>query len=194
MCSLGIAATMALTAAQSVLTFKAQEAQYNAQMEAWRANVKSAGEALNDQTYLENTRMEQTKAQATHKLLELQKETLQAQGTAMASSEGGGLSEEMLLQDIEKQRADYSDAIAYNLKNEAAQSEFNKKAMHSEAESRARAGNPGPAPSLGMSLGLDLAGAAIDAYSTYHVSAPSRRGDIKSASSTKKRPPTYPGI
>ena len=84
---------MALTAVQSVLTFKAQEAQYNAQMEAWRANVKSAGEALNDQTYLENTRMEQTKAQATHKLLELQKETLQAQGTAMASSEGGGLSE-----------------------------------------------------------------------------------------------------
>ena len=67
-------------------------------------------------------------------------------------------------------------------------------AMHAEAESRARAGNPGPAPSLGMSLGLDLAGAAIDAYSTYHVSAPSRRGDIKSASSTKKRPPTYPGI
>ena len=92
------------------------------------------------------------------------------------------------------QRADYSDAIAYNLKNEAAQSEFNKKAMHAEATARARAGNPGPAPSLGMSLGLGLAGAAIDAYSTYHVSAPSRRGDIKSASSTKKRPPTYPGI
>ena len=183
---------MAVSAAQSVLTFKAQQAQYAAQMAAWQANVQSAGKSLNDQSTQEGVRLQQQDAMASHKKMELHKEALRAQGTALASSEGGGLSEEMLLQDIERQRLDYSDIIGYNLKNEMLQSEMNVKGMRAEAESRARAGNPGPAPSLNYAaLGVGLAGTALDAYSSFHIKP--RKGDIKTASSRPSSAPFDPG-
>ena len=50
MCTLIGALGFAVSAAQSVLTFKAQQAQYNAQLAAYRANIKSAAQSYNDQT------------------------------------------------------------------------------------------------------------------------------------------------
>ena len=190
-----MAAGMAVNAAQSVLTFKAQQAQYAAQMAAWQANVQSAGKSLNDQATQEGVRIQQQDAAASNKKMELQKEALRAQGTALASSEGGGLSEELLLQDIERQRLDYSDIIGYNLKNEMLQSEMNVKGMRAEAESRARSGNPGPAPSFNYAaLGVGLAGTALDAYSSFHIKKP-RNGDIKTAAKSSSTPfdPGYNG-
>lgn len=179
-----------MSAVQSVLTFKAQEAQYNAQLSAYQANIKAAGTAYNDQTTQENLRMQQIQATAVDKKVDLYKESMRATGTALASSEGGGLSEELLLQDIERQRADYSDIVGYNLKNELQQSRMNMKGMHSEATSRGNTGNPGPAPSLGLALGTGLAGAAIDAFSNMHVT---KHGDIKSASSYGSKAKFDPG-
>ena len=179
MCSIMGALGFAVNAAQSVLAFKAQQAQYNAQLAAFQANAKAAGDSYEDQTSQEGLRMQQAQAAATEKKMELYKESLRAKGTVLASSEGGGLSEEMLLQDIERQRADYSDIVGYNLRNEMQQSQMNMKGMHAEATSRGMSGNPGPAPSR-ASLGLGLAGAALGAYDSYHVR---RAGDIKTAAS-----------
>lgn len=168
MCTLIGALGFAVSAAQSVLTFKAQQAQYNAQLAAYRANIKSAAQSYNDQTAQEGLKNQQQQVQAVEKQQDLFKESLQSKGTQLASSEGGGLSEEMLLQDIERQRADYSDMVAYNLKNEIAQSQMNMKGMWAQATTRGQHGNPGPAPSAaGMYLGM--AGAALGAYNDYHV-------------------------
>lgn len=168
MCTLIGALGFAVSAAQSVLTFKAQQAQYNAQLAAYRANIKSAAQSYNDQTAQEGLKNQQQQVQAVDKQQDLFRESLQSKGTQLASSEGGGLSEEMLLQDIERQRADYSDMVAYNLKNEIAQSQMNMKGMWAQATARGQHGNPGPAPSAaGMYLGM--AGAALGAYNDYHV-------------------------
>jgi len=169
----------AVSAAQNVLAFKAQQAQYNAQLAAFHANAESAGKSYQDQTSQEGLRMQQTQAAVVDKKLELYKEAMRAQGTTLASSEGGGLSEEMLLQDLERQRADYSDIVGYNLRNEMQQSQMNMKGMHAEATTRGMSGNPGPGPSR-LSLGIGLAGAALGAYDSYHVR---RAGDIKTAAS-----------
>ena len=179
MCSLMGALSFAVSAAQSALAFKAQQAQYNAQLAAFQANAEAAGAAYADQTAQEGLRMQQTQAAAVDKKMDLYRESLRTQGTALASSEGGGLSEEMLLQDIERQRADYSDIVGYNLKNEMQQSRMNMKGMHAAATSRGASGNPGPGPSP-LSLGLGLAGAALGAYDTYHIR---RAGDINTAAS-----------
>lgn len=179
MCTLMGALGFAVSAAQSVLTFKAQQAQYNAQLAAFQANAEAAGKAYDDQTAQEGLRMQQAQTAAVDKKMELYKESLRAKGTTLASSEGGGLSEEMLLQDIERQRADYSDIVGYNLRNEMQQSRMNMEGMHAEATSRGQSGNPGPAPSS-LSLGLGLAGAALGAYDNYHVR---RAGDIRTAAS-----------
>lgn len=179
MCSIMSALGFAVSAAQNVLAFKAQQAQYNAQLAAFHANAESAGKSYQDQTSQEGLRMQQTQAAAIDKKLELYKESMRAQGTTLASSEGGGLSEEMLLQDLERQRADYSDIVGYNLRNEMQQSQMNMKGMHAEATTRGMSGNPGPGPSR-LSLGIGLAGAALGAYDSYHVR---RAGDIKTAAS-----------
>lgn len=188
MCSLMGALSFAVSAAQSVMTFQAQKAQYNAQLAAYRANMKSAGESYEDQTAAEGVRNQQQQTEALNKKLDLYKESMRAKGTTLASSEGTGLSEQLLLQDIERQRADYSDIVGYNLRNEIDQSQRNMKGMWAQAMTRGQQGNPGPAPSS-AGLYLGLAGAALGAYNNFHV-AP--HGDIQTApSSTSYRSSTY---
>lgn len=189
MCSVMGALSFAMGAAQSVLTFKAQQEQYaaqvnqyNAQVAAYQANIKSAGDSYHDQTTAEGIKDQQQQAEAVNKKLDLYKESMRAKGTTMASSEGPGLSEELLLQDIERQRADYSDIVGYNLRNEINQSQLNMKGMQSQATTRGMQGNPGQPPSAPSAGGLllGLGGAALGAYSNYHV-APHK--DIKTAAS-----------
>ena len=178
MCSLMGVLSFAVGAAQSVLTFQAQKAQYAAQkaqydanLAAYQRNMKSAATSYHDQTAAEGIKNQQQQAEAVNKKMDLYKESMRAKGTTLASSEGPGLSEEMLLQDIERQRADYSDVVGYNLRNEIDQSQRNMKGMWAQAMSRGQQGNPGVAPvepsSAGMYIGL--AGAALGAYNNFHV-------------------------
>lgn len=189
MCSMIGALGFALNAAQTVLTFKAQQAQYEAQAAAYQANMKSAADSYHDQTAAEGVRNQEQQTQAVQKKLDLYKENLQSKGSTLASSEGGGLSEEMLLQDIERRRADYSDIVGYNLRNEIAQSQRNMKGMRAQANTRAQQLHPGEAPdSSGMWLGI--AGAALGAYNQYHVTP---HADIKTAAAytTPQPQPKY---
>ena len=197
MCSLMGALSFAVGAAQSILSFQAQKeqyrqqqrqyaaqkAQYDAQLAAYEANKANAAASYQDQLNAEGVRNQQQQNEAVNKKLELYRESLRAKGTTLASSEGPGLSEELLLQDIERQRADYSDIVGYNLRNELYQSQRNMKGMWAQAMSRGQQGNPGVAPlapsspsSSGLYIGL--AGAALGAYNNFHVTP---HADIQTA-------------
>jgi hypothetical protein len=199
-------ASFALTAATQVMSFKAaqqqadaqayaqaqsnaaQIAMQNNQIAAWQDAVASAGKSLADQTHQEDTRMNQVRDQAVDKQIDLLREAAQARGTALASSESGGLSEELLLADIERQREMYSERVSKNVENEALQSYWIKTGMVSDAQSRANATKPTFAPTSsyrpqsgpsGASLGIGVAGAALDSYNMFHIKNP--KGDIKTA-------------
>ncbi len=89
------------------------------------------------------------------------------------------MSEELLLADIDRQQATYTDIVASNLKNQAQQSYWNKQGMHADAQSRANANRPtGVGGGSALGLGLGLAGAGISLYDDYHVK---RIKDIKTA-------------
>ena len=176
----------ALSAASSVMSFKAQQAQanaqaqaQNAQVKAWQDSIALAGKSLADQTHQENIRMNQVRDVASDKQLDLIREAAKARGTALASSESGGLSEELLLADIERQKEMYSERVSTNVENEALQSYWIKTGMVSYAQSRANASKPTFTPVTGPStaaLGIGLAGAALDSYNTFHIKKP--KGDI----------------
>ena len=180
MCAPMAIASFAVSAASQVLAFRAQNAQAKAERAAFESGVKSAGNSLADQTAQEGVRLQQEQAAAVDKQLSLRREAMQAKGEALASSEGGGgMSEELLLADIDRQQATYTDIVATNLQNQAQQSYWNKEGMHAEAESRARAGVPtstGGGSTAG--LGLGILGAGIGMYNDYHIK---RNKDIKTA-------------
>ena len=170
-------------------TYKAQKAQaegHNAQVEAQRKAYEhakeSAGKSLTDQVSLENERLDQVHDQAVDKTLQLRRESLQAKGTALASSESGGLSEEMLLQDLDKQRATFSENIALNIKHEGEQSYWNKEGMRADAQSRVNSNMPTAqyqsSSGAGLGLASGLAGIGVGMWSDYHIT---KRGDIATA-------------
>ena len=182
-------ASFALSAASQVASFKAQNAQAQAQAEAQNAQIKawsdsnmSAAKSLADQTHQENVKMQQEQAKATAEKMQLKREAAQAKGTALASSESGGLSEEMLLANIEREQANYTDVIGQNLENAGLQSYWTKQGMVSQAQSRANSTKPTGGSVTGgssASLGLGLIGAGVDTYNTYRVKPV--KGDIKTA-------------
>ena len=122
MCPPSVVAGAAVNVFSQLAQFKAQQAQAQAETDAWRSGVKSAGKSLNDQTTQEGVRLLQEYESGVEKQLTLRREALQAKGTAIASGESGGLSEEMLLADFDRQKATYTDAVATNMKNQAQQS------------------------------------------------------------------------
>jgi hypothetical protein len=188
-------ASFAISAASQVMSFKAAneqaKAQANAQanaIESWKQGVASAGDSLADQTHQENLRMMQEQDAAVQKSIDLKRELARNKGTALASSEAGGLSEELVLAGIEREAADYSDIIAKNVENEALQSYWTKRGMASQAQSRANSSMPAGGSSAsggasGTALGLGLIGAGLDTYNTFHVKPV--KGDIATAGKSK---------
>lgn len=189
MCPPMAIASFALSAASQVASFQAQKVQAKAQVdaqnrsiEAWKQGVASAGDSLADQTHQESLRMIQEQDAAVQKKLDIRKEMERNKGTALASSDTGGLSEELILAGIERESLGYQDIIGKNLENEAIQSYWNKRGMASQAQSRANATQPtggsvsGPST---LALGLGIAGAGLDAYNTFHVKPV--KGDFKTA-------------
>ena len=178
MCSPLAVGGAAVNVFSQLAQFKAQQAQAQAETDAWKSGVKSAGKSLNDQTTQEGVRLQQEYESGVEKQLALRREALQAKGTAIASGESGGLSEEMLLEDFDRQKATYTDAVATNMKNQAQQSYWTKQGMLSDAQSRANSTRPTSTGGNSLALGLGVIGAGLDAYNDYHIK---KSGDIKSA-------------
>ena len=182
MCSPIALIGFAVSAASQVLTFKAQNDMADAENRRYLEAAKSAGKSLADQQSQEGVRMQQVQAQGVEKQLDLRREALRNKGTALASSTGGGLSEELLLADIERQQMDYSDIVAMNVKNEAQQSYWNKVGMVSDAQSRANANKPsGSSGGSVAGLGVGLLGSGLNAYNMYSSSKTPNTKDTKTA-------------
>ncbi len=182
-------ASFALSAASQVMSFKAQEAQMQAQLDAqnrankaWLDGVRSAGDSLADQTQQENVRMIQEQDAAVQKTLDLKRDMARNKGAALASSESGGLSEELTLAGIERETMNFTDIIGKNIENEALQSYWNRRGRAAEAQSRANSSKPTGGSVSGPSsaaLGLGIAGSALDTYNTFRIKPVG--GDIKTA-------------
>lgn len=175
-------ASFAINAASQALAFKAQNEQAKAERASWRSAMDAAGKSLSDQMSQENVRLQQEQASAVEKQLSLRREALQAKGQALASSESGGLSEELLLADIDRQHATYTDAVAENLKNQMQQSYWNKRGWKADAESRANANRPTSTGGSSIALGLGIAGAGLSMYNDYHIKPV--KGDITTGGKT----------
>jgi len=169
--------TFALSAATQVMAFRSQQEQAKAQYKTWQDSIQASTKALNDQMAQEDTRVQQEQAVAVDKKLDLYREAKRAKGEALASSESGGISEELLLADVERQRASYTDSVAINLKNQLTQSYWNKKGMVSDALSRINANQPTTSGGSVLGLGLGLAGSALPVYEDFHIR--STKGDVK---------------
>lgn len=162
----------AVGSASKILAFEAQQAAASARADAYNSAVKSAGTTLADQTAQEGIKVQQEQEAGVDKQLELRKEALQSKGTILASGYGSeGLSEEMLLADVDRQQANYSDIIAENMDKEAQQSYWNNQAAVSAAQSCANATRPttgGPNP---LELGVGILGEGLVDYNDYHIKA-----------------------
>lgn len=177
--SLGAAATHQANSAQTA----AANAQVDAQIKAWEHSVKESSKSLADQSSQEGVRVQQEQNRAAEKMLQLRRESKRSVGDVLASSVNGGLSEELIVNNIYRQEADYTDIIANNVKDVMQQSYVNKLGMVSEASSRANnsapRGNYVSKPSF-LGLGLGIAGAGLNAYNAYQIGGKTS-GDIKTA-------------
>lgn len=161
---------------------EAANKQVDAQAKAWQHSVRESSKSLADQSAQEGVRVQQEQERAAEKTLQLHRESKRLVGDALASGVNGGLSEELLINDIHRQEANYTDILSNNIKDVAQQSFMNKLGMVSEAQSRANStaprGNYVSKPS-GFSLGLNILGAGISTYNAYSVKKAS--GDVATA-------------
>lgn len=172
-------ATFALSAASQVASFKAQNEQakaqvkaQNEQIKAWNESNLSAAKSLADQTHQEDQKLQQEQGATVDKKLALHREAMQAKGSALASSDSGGLSEELLLANYDREKALYTDNLSHNLENAAYQSYWTKQGMVSQAQSRANSTKPVTSSVKGgsaLGLGLGIIGAGVDTYNTFHI-------------------------
>lgn len=169
--------TFALSAATQVMAFKAQEYQAASEIAAYKQASDAAGKSLTDQMSQENVRLQQEQAAGVEKNLDLIREAKRARGDILASSQSGGMSEELLLADVERQKASYSDTIAANLENQMQQSYWNKQAMAADAQSRVNANAPTTTGGSNIGLGLGILGAGLPLYESYHIKKV--KGDVK---------------
>ena len=157
-----------LNAATNVLSFQAQEQQAE-QQEAYRQqNAKNANKAYLEKASNTNRRTREELETATQKKFELNKETAEARGQAVASSENSGMTLNSLLADYERQKGGFFNSIDRNtlFQNEQARSEI--RGFNAEAIDRANSVQPMSSPSPAAAM-LGVAGAGMDAYSTYHI-------------------------
>jgi hypothetical protein len=187
MCDPIAIAGLAISATSSVLQFKAQndmaDAQAQAAADQYRQSAISAGEALNNSVIQENQRMAQESASAVDKQLSLRNEAARARGVALASGTqgSGGLSETLLLEDIERQRLQYAENVSTNLENQLQQSYWNKQGMYADAQSRINSARSSSSAAIRqanasrgsvLGLGLDIAGAGLGVANDYRIRNP----------------------
>lgn len=157
-----------VSAAGQALSFQAQKQQYEQHEEYRQQNAVNANKAYIEKTTQTNIRQAQENEAAVQKKFDLNKEAAQARGTTVASSENDGMSLDNLLADYERQRGGYNDIISQNLKMNSLESKNKIAGYRSEAVDRANSVRPASPPSAAAAL-LGVGGAALDAYSTYHI-------------------------
>lgn len=128
--------SLALAAASATASVVGQKQQQKAQEKYVQDSAKSANEAARDNYAQINQNLVQKEAVASQRIQEEQKQRLQAQGTALASSEASGQSFDLLLNDFSRQEAGYRSTVERQLKWDQQQAELDKEGAEAQAQNR----------------------------------------------------------
>lgn len=139
---------MALGIASTAAQFAAQTEAANQQNRYYAQNAMAANADAVEKYAQEQLARIQEEAKATQERINTKTEVMKTKGTALASSENGGMSENQVLRDIERQGAKQSNVTSVNEKNMKIQSEANIDAVTREAEGRINSVKRGTQPSL----------------------------------------------
>ena len=143
-----ITAALAMSLAQTAAGVMGKAAASNAQDNVYQSNAMAANSAAVEKYAQEQLKMMQTSAKATDERNKLLRSKALAAGTAKASSQNEGMSNNLVQLDIERQRANQEGIVNTNLKNAEIQSSANTKAIKAEAESRINSVQQGSSPDL----------------------------------------------
>lgn len=155
--------------AQAMLGFAGAMATANASAQAASATAQSAANSAKQQYYSENLRLEQYGQAASREAQQLAIDRKKAVGTAMASSDGAGLSLEYLIGDFYNQEGRMRSASEKQLDWNYQQGKANKAGIRASAEGRINAAKASvtPYPSL-FSLGATMVGTGLTTYNKYY--------------------------
>lgn len=140
--------TMALAIAQTAASIMGQSAKAEAQNSVYRSNAIAANSAAIEKYAQEQLNLMQTAAKATEDRNNLQREKALASGTAKASSENEGISNNLVQLDIDRQRAHQEGVVNTNERNAKVQTSANMEAIEAEAKSRINSVEKGTQPDL----------------------------------------------
>lgn len=183
--SAGVASalTLALGAASTVASYVGQQQQASAQAayqntqakESARANDLNSKAAISE--YVEQSaaeRIKQMQEQQATALEEqkIQRETLQKQGTMLASTNASGIALDMLMADYQRQEANEKETVRQQYRNSTVESAINISGYKDRAQNRVNSQSTYLAPGVnnpslaGLAIGLGSAG--LNAYTTYN--------------------------
>lgn len=171
------AASLGISAASSLANYVGQrnvaKAQANYQNQVAEQTAKAANNAYIEQAAATNIRTAQQQQVASQELQGLQRDRLQAQGTAVASSQSAGLSFENLMRDYYREEARQRDNIRTQLQWDMDEAQRQMLGFQAQAQDRANGAQTYMvnSPSL-LGTGLQIAGSAFDSYSRYTTKDP----------------------
>lgn len=171
------AASLGISAASSLASYVGQrnvaKAQASYQNQVAEQTAKAANNAYIEQAAATNIRTAQQQQVASQELQGLQRDRLQAQGTAVASSQSAGLSFENLMRDYYREEARQRDNIRTQLQWDTNEAQRQMLGFQAQAQDRANGAQTYMvnSPSL-LGTGLQIAGSAFDAYSRYTTKDP----------------------
>lgn len=156
----------ALGAAQAVVSYSAQMADYSSQSAAWKANyVNSLAAGRDEDAALTQRELQEEEAFRNKAHLSLLEEAeAKSEGEVMAAGAGvGGISVDAMLREIGSQAAYNRVTEETNWRNTAAQLQLEKKASVTRTQSRINSVARPSKPGIG-SLALGIAGAGVKSF------------------------------
>lgn len=118
------------------------------QNQMYYQNATNANYAAGEKYAQTQLRLIQEQAKATEDRMILSRERMNAQGTALASSQNGGISEGQVINDIARQAARQKAVVNTNLQYKEQQYMTDVVGIHSENESRINSVSKGQEPSF----------------------------------------------
>lgn len=197
-------ASLVIGAASSIASGAAQHQQAQAQaayQEAQAAEYARAAELNNqaavreytEQSAAERISQMQEQAAASQQAQEVQKETLQKQGTMLASTNAAGMALDYLMADFEREEATRKDSIRHQYEMNAVGHELNLSSFKDKAQNRINSQQSyiaqGSTFNSGMNtLGtmLGIGGAAVGAYDKWDKYQTAKGKDITSTAGKKQ--------
>lgn len=156
-------------------TANAAQKAHNAALEA---TAKSANKAAVEGYYAADQRLIQEREAASEKLQDVQRQRLEATGTAMASSQGSTLGR--LLDDFYRQEGRYKENVRQNFDMTALQIGQQKKSIQAQAEDRISVATPFVAPQVDYAgAGLQIVGAGVKGYAHYKYNQGDKSWDFR---------------